>query len=122
LRIHTTEPFPSPNAPLNLHQLLNILFLHFAAGPSSDHFTPLHHQMMDGQFFGKVLVLLGQQNGHALALQAHIGQQSDQTALSFCSGTTNFTRVPGWVVDKVRWLFDALSFPPVARARAIMLV
>ena len=58
--------------------------------------------MMDGQFFGKVLELLGQQNGHALALQAHIGQQSAQSALRFCSGTTNFTRVPGWVMDKVR--------------------
>jgi hypothetical protein len=46
----------------------------------------------------------------------------DHTAPIFCSGTTNFTRVPGWVVDKVRWLFDTLNFPPVARARAIMLV
>jgi hypothetical protein len=35
-------------------------------------------------------------------LQAHVGQQSAQSALRFCSGTTNFTRVPGWVVDKVR--------------------
>jgi hypothetical protein len=47
---------------------------------------------------------------------------ADHTAPIFCSGTTNFTRVPGWVTDKVRWLFDTLSFPPVARARAIMLV
>jgi hypothetical protein len=65
---------------LNRDQLPNALGLHFVALTFGNHFTAFHHHVGIGQFFGKVVVLLAQQHGHALALHAFIGQLSNHAA------------------------------------------
>ena len=51
----------------NRHHLPHALILHLLAWPARDELTALHHQVVVGQLFGEIVVLLDQQNRHAAA-------------------------------------------------------
>ena len=57
--------------------------MHLTTRAACDDLATLHHQVVVGQLLGKVVILLAQQDGHALAVQAGVGQHAQHAANVF---------------------------------------
>ena len=62
------------------HELAHPIGGHVLAASPLDDLAALHDEVLVGQFFGKVIKLLDQDDGHLLPVQPLVGQFADGTA------------------------------------------